>query len=85
MRATRPALQVGGQALTPTPYAGIMALAASVHADFDVASMVADFSALRTTSDRSAVLAAIRRHVPEMAPEKAVSKPRIAPSRTKAA
>jgi FlaA1/EpsC-like NDP-sugar epimerase len=78
-------LAYAAEALTPTPYAGIMALAASVHADFDVASMVADFSALRTTGDRAQVLAAIRRHVPEMAPEKAVSQAKIATSRTKAA
>jgi FlaA1/EpsC-like NDP-sugar epimerase len=57
------------EALAPTPYPGIMALAGSVHADFDVASMIADFSALRTSSDRAAILAAIRRHVPEMAKE----------------
>jgi FlaA1/EpsC-like NDP-sugar epimerase len=61
-------LAYAAEALLPTPYPGIMALAGSVHADFDVASMVADFSALRTTTDREAVLAAIRRHVPEMAP-----------------
>jgi FlaA1/EpsC-like NDP-sugar epimerase len=78
-------LAYAAEALTPTPYAGIMALAASVHADFDVASMVADFSALRTTSERAAVLTAIRRHVPEMAPEKAPSQPKITASRTKAA
>lgn len=62
-------LAYAAEALAPTPYPGIMALAGSVHADFDVASMIADFSALRTSSDRTAILAAIRRHVPEMAPQ----------------
>jgi FlaA1/EpsC-like NDP-sugar epimerase len=64
-------LAYAAEALLPTPYPGIMALAGSVHADFDVAGMIADFSALRTTTDRAPVLAAIRRHVPEMAPEPA--------------
>jgi FlaA1/EpsC-like NDP-sugar epimerase len=62
-------LAYAAEALAPTPYPGIMALAGSAHADFDVARMIADFSALRTSSDRGAILAAIRRHVPEMAPQ----------------
>jgi len=60
-------LAYSAEALVPTPYAGIMGLASSVWAEFDVAAMIADFSALRTSADRAAVLAAIRRHVPEMA------------------
>ncbi len=78
-------LAYAAEALTSTPYAGIMALAGSVHAEFDVASMVADFSALRSSSDRGAILAAIRRHVPEMAPEAAPLQRETAGSRTKAA
>jgi FlaA1/EpsC-like NDP-sugar epimerase len=78
-------LAYAAEALTPTPYAGIMALAGSVHTEFDVASMVADFSALRSSADRGAILAAIRRHVPEMAPEAAPLQRETAGSRTKAA
>jgi O-antigen biosynthesis protein WbqV len=74
-------LAYAAEALLETPYAGIMALASSVGADFDVASMLAEFSALRSHGDRASVLAAIRRHVPEMAPETGTS----TDSRTQAA
>jgi FlaA1/EpsC-like NDP-sugar epimerase len=74
-------LAYAAEALMATPYPGIMGLAGSVHADFDVASMVADFSALRTTTNRDAVLEAIRRHVPEMTGQRANTRK----SRTKAA
>ena len=59
-------LAYDAEALQPTPYPGIMALAASTHATFDVAGMVAELSGLRGSPDRGAVIEAIRRHVPEM-------------------
>jgi FlaA1/EpsC-like NDP-sugar epimerase len=59
-------LAYNAEALQPTPYPGIMALAASTHATFDVAGMVAELSGLRGSPDRGAVIEAIRRHVPEM-------------------
>lgn len=59
-------LAYDAEALRPTPYPGIMALAASTHADFDVAGMVAELSALRVSPSRDSVVEAIRRHVPEM-------------------
>jgi FlaA1/EpsC-like NDP-sugar epimerase len=61
-------LSYPAEALLPTPFPGIMALASSAGEDFDVTGMLAEFSGLRTHADREAVLAAIRRHVPEMAP-----------------
>lgn len=54
------------EALLPTPYPGIMALAASTHADFDITAMIAELSAVRSNGDRETVVTAIRRHVPEM-------------------
>jgi O-antigen biosynthesis protein WbqV len=74
-------LSYAAEALLETPYPGIMALASSVGADFDVATMIAEFSALRSHGERAAVLGAIRRHVPEMAPET----PQQGDSRTRAA
>lgn len=62
-------LSYAAEALLETPYPGIMALASSVGVDFDVATMIAEFSALRSHVEKAAVLSAIRRHVPEMAPE----------------
>jgi len=74
-------LSYGSEALLPTPYPGIMALASSVGADFDVTTMIAEFSGMRSHVDKASVLSAIRRHVPEMAPES----PQGGDSRTKAA
>jgi FlaA1/EpsC-like NDP-sugar epimerase len=78
-------LAYAAEALLPTPYPGIMALASSTHADFDVAGMIADFSALRSTNDRAAVVSAIRRHVPEMVPEADTAQRASTGSRTMAA
>jgi FlaA1/EpsC-like NDP-sugar epimerase len=59
-------LSYGTEELSPTPYPGINAWAGSSRTP-DHASMIADLSAVRASPDRAAVLAAIRRHVPEMA------------------
>lgn len=59
-------LSYGAEELVPTPFAGIDAWRGGAGTP-DVAAMIADLSAVRTIRDRDAVLAAIRRHVPEMA------------------
>jgi len=59
-------LAYDAEALLPTPYPGIMALASSTSAAFDIPAMLADLAPLRSSPDRAAVGAAIRRHVPEM-------------------
>jgi FlaA1/EpsC-like NDP-sugar epimerase len=59
-------LSYGAEELVPTPFAGINAWRGGPGTP-DVASMIADLSAVRTVRDRDAVLSAIRRHVPEMA------------------
>ncbi len=61
-------LAYAAESLLPTPFPGIMALAGSAACGADVAGMVAEFSDLSDDADREAVLRAIRRHVPEMAP-----------------
>jgi FlaA1/EpsC-like NDP-sugar epimerase len=61
-------LSYGAEQLRPTPYPGIRAWAGAAGAGPNCASMIADLSSVRTSRDRDAVLAAIRRHVPEMAP-----------------
>jgi len=80
-------LSYSAEALLPTPYPGILALAASVHADFDVTSMVAELSGLRGSQERAGVIAAIRRHVPEMRAANTVTehKPKSAVTATVAA
>jgi len=55
------------EALDPTSYPGIMALAASAHQTYDIPAMLAELSSIRSGADRARVVAAIRRHVPEMA------------------
>ncbi len=52
--------------LRPTPCPGINAWAGPAPQRPDVAAMVAELSAVRHSTDRDAVIAAIRRHVPEM-------------------
>lgn len=52
--------------LRPTPCPGINAWAGPAPRRLNVAAMVAELSAMRHSTDRDAVLAAIRRHVPEM-------------------
>ncbi len=58
-------LSYGAEHLRPTSHPGIRAWAGSQAAP-NAATMIADLSAVRTSGDREAVLAAIRRHVPEM-------------------
>jgi FlaA1/EpsC-like NDP-sugar epimerase len=60
-------LSYGAEHLRPTPHAGIRAWAGDADSVASCAAMIADLSAVRTGRDRDAVLAAIRRHVPEMA------------------
>jgi FlaA1/EpsC-like NDP-sugar epimerase len=69
------------EALQLTGHPGIMMLTAGPALGFDAASLVADLSGVRASSDAAAVIAAIRRHVPEMAAQA----PRSAGSRTLAA
>jgi len=52
--------------LRPTPYPGINAWAGAAPERLNVAAMVAELSAVRHAGDRPSVIAAIRRHVPEM-------------------
>ncbi|CAG1009385.1 O-antigen biosynthesis protein WbqV [Phycisphaerales bacterium] len=59
-------LAYSAESLLPTPFPGIMALAASARAQIDVTSMIAELSATRHAQDRGEIVAAIRRHVPEM-------------------
>lgn len=59
-------LAYSAEALVPTPFPGIMALAASAREQIDVTSMIAELSATRHGQDRAAIVASIRRHVPEM-------------------
>lgn len=58
-------LSYGAEQLRPTSHPGVRAWAGNESARGS-ASMIADLSAVRTSGDREAVLAAIRRHVPEM-------------------
>jgi FlaA1/EpsC-like NDP-sugar epimerase len=58
-------LAYAAENLRPTPYPGISAWAGEGR-PAGTAAMIADLSAVRASSDREAVLAAIRRHVPEM-------------------
>ncbi len=64
-------LAYSAEALRPTPFPGIMTLAAATVAPMTVASMIAEMGSLRGSTDRDAVLSALRRHVPEMAGEPA--------------
>ena len=59
-------LAYAAEALRPTPFAGINAWTGTLHAGFDVASMVSEMSIVRTSPDKERVLEAIRRNVPEM-------------------
>jgi FlaA1/EpsC-like NDP-sugar epimerase len=58
-------LSYSAEALRPTGFDGIRAWAGLAGSD-SCAAMIADLSAVRTGRERDAVLAAIRRHVPEM-------------------
>lgn len=66
-------LAYAAEQLRPTPYPGINAWGGRLGDEFNLAAMVADLSAARISTDRAAVLAAIRRHVPEMKAESAGS------------
>ena len=59
-------LSYGAEQLRPTPYPGIRAWAGEAADVPNCAAMIADLSSVRISRDREAVLAAIRRHVPEM-------------------
>lgn len=59
-------LAYDAEQLRATPCAGIRAWGGFLGEDFNFASLVADLSAARISTDRAAVLAAIRRNVPEM-------------------
>ncbi len=59
-------LSYGAEQLVPTPYAGIHAWAGAGTVGAKCAGMIADLSSVRSSRDREAVLAAIKRHVPEM-------------------
>jgi FlaA1/EpsC-like NDP-sugar epimerase len=60
-------LSYGAEELVPTPFSGINGWRGGAGTP-DVAAMIADLSSVRANRDREVVLAAIRRHVPEMAP-----------------
>lgn len=60
-------LSYGAEQLRPTPYPGIAAWAGTRATAASCAAMIADLSAVRTSREREPVLAAIRRHLPEMA------------------
>jgi O-antigen biosynthesis protein WbqV len=62
-------LAYSAEALRPTPFPGIMTLAAAAVAPMAVASMIAEMGSLKGSTDRDAVLAALHRHVPEMTGE----------------
>jgi FlaA1/EpsC-like NDP-sugar epimerase len=59
-------LAYAAELLQPTPYAGINAWAGPLGDDFSLASLVADLSAISTSTERQTVLETIRRHVPEL-------------------
>jgi FlaA1/EpsC-like NDP-sugar epimerase len=59
-------LSYAAEALRPTSCEGIRAWAGAEGSAGNCASMIADLSSVRTSRDRASVLAAIRRHVPEM-------------------
>jgi FlaA1/EpsC-like NDP-sugar epimerase len=61
-------LSYGAEQLLPTPYPGIRAWAGKAGVGPNCAAMIADLSAVRASRERDVVLAAIRRHVPEMSP-----------------
>jgi FlaA1/EpsC-like NDP-sugar epimerase len=61
-------LSYGAEQLRPTPYPGIRAWAGKTGVGPNCAAMIADLSAVRSSRERDSVLAAIRRHVPEMSP-----------------
>lgn len=54
------------ESLLPTPFPGIMVLAAGGTETPDTTAMIADLSLLRIGQDRARVVDGIRRHVPEM-------------------
>jgi FlaA1/EpsC-like NDP-sugar epimerase len=60
-------LAYAAEALRPTGCEGIRAWAGPEGSVGSCASMIADLSAVRSSSDRGSVLAAIRRHIPAMA------------------
>jgi FlaA1/EpsC-like NDP-sugar epimerase len=61
-------LAYSAEMLEPTGRPGINAWSGEAHAPADLDRMVADLAAVRASRDRAPVLAAIRRHCPEMRP-----------------
>lgn len=59
-------LAYAAENLVPTPHSGISAWANPASLGPSCAAMIADLSSVRGSRERDAVLAAIRRHVPEM-------------------
>ncbi len=59
-------LAYAAEQLSPTTHPGINAWKGELGDQFNLAAMIADLAAVRTSPDRDAVLNAIRRHVPEM-------------------
>lgn len=68
-------LAYSAENLRPTPYPGIMTLAASGLEETDVTAMIAELSGVRHGHARDVVVEAIRRNVPEMCvPDRPVAK-----------
>jgi len=61
-------LSYSAEQLRPTPYPGINAWGGNRAPGPSCAAMIADLSSVRSSRDREPVLAAIRRHLPEMLP-----------------
>jgi FlaA1/EpsC-like NDP-sugar epimerase len=59
-------LAYSAEALRATPFEGIRAWEGRLPEGFDAATLIAEMSLARTNPDKVAVVAAIRRHVPEM-------------------
>lgn len=61
-------LAYAAEMLAPTRFAGIHAWQGQLHPGFEAAAMLAELAMLRGSPDKGAVVAAIKRHVPEMRP-----------------
>ncbi len=59
-------LAYAAEQLRPTNHPGVNAWCGELREDFNLPAMIADLSAARLNQERESVLAAIRRHVPEM-------------------
>ena len=61
-------LAYAAEMLAPTRFAGIHAWQGQLPPGFEAPAMLAELAMLRSSPDKNAVVAAIRRHVPEMRP-----------------